>query len=332
MSGLNNVLPFPAQRVERPVHLAISSLPIIGTGPDADPGGITLSSTIAGTVNVLDLFIAEQRGRGLAETTIRNRESILRYLEHTAGRPLLDLSIYELRIYLGRKGIEDSSRRTIRAAMTAFYGFVYEEGFRLDNPTDRLAPVRVPKGKPRPFTLEQVIRMLECGAYRRTRAMILLGFYQGFRVSQIAAVHGRDIDLASNSIRTLGKGGKEGILPLHPLIAELALTMPADGWWFPARGGRTGHVQPASVTELITEAKIRAGILDPKLTPHSLRHSFGTELVEAGIDTRVVQELMMHEDLSSTQIYTGVSRRRMDAGIAVLPALAIPLHSGRKAA
>jgi integrase/recombinase XerD len=284
------------------------------------------------TLDPLDLFAAEQRGRGLAETTITNRTSILRYLEVSAGRPLLELSVYDLRIYLGRKGIKDSSRRTIRAAMVAFYDFAHDEGFRPDNPTAKLASVRVPKGKPRPFTLEQIDRMIEGGAYRRTRAMILLGFYQGFRVSQIAAVHGADIDVQSGTIRTLGKGGKEGVLSLHPVIAELARTMPTDDWWFPARGGRSGHVQPGSVTELITAAKIRAGILDPTLTPHSLRHSFGTELVEAGLDTRVVQELMMHEDLSSTQIYTGVSRRRMDVGIALLPVRDIPLRSGRRAA
>jgi len=289
-------------------------------------------STIPGTIDALALFAAEQRGRGLAETTIRNRTSILQYLEQSAGRPLLDLSVYDLRLYLGRDGIKDSSRRTIRAAMVAFYDFAHDEGFRPDNPTHRLASVRVPKGKPRPFTFEQINRMVECGAYRRTRAMILIGFYQGFRVSQIAAVHGRDIDLHSMTIRTLGKGGKEGVLPLHPIIAELASTMPTDNWWFPARGGRTGHVQPGSVTDLITEAKIRAGITDPTLTPHSLRHSFGTELVEAGLDTRVVQVLMMHEDLSSTQIYTGVSRRLMDAGITLLPVRDIPQRSGRRAA
>jgi integrase/recombinase XerD len=288
--------------------------------------------TTSTTLDPLHLFAAQQRGRGLAETTIRNRASILRFLEVTAGRPLLELTVYDLRLYLGRKGIKDSSRRTIRAAMVAFYEFAHDEGFRPDNPTQRLASVRVPKGKPRPFTVEQIDRMVECGAYRRTRAMILIGFYQGFRVSQIAAVHGRDVDLLSMTIRTLGKGGKEGILPLHPVVAEIAKTMPADDWWFPARGGRTGHVQPGSVTELVTEAKIRAGILDPTLTPHSLRHSFGTELVEAGLDTRVVQELMMHEDLSSTQIYTGVSWRRMDAGITLLPAREIPTRSGRRAA
>jgi len=282
--------------------------------------------------HMLRLFAAEQRGRGLSETTIRNRDSILRFLEHSAGRPLLDLTVYDLRLYLGRKDIKDSSRRTIRAAMVAFYGFAQEDGHLVENPCHRLKSVRVPRATPRPFTLEQIDRMLESGTYRRGRAMILLGFYQGFRVSQIARVHGRDIDLASGTIRTVGKGGKDGILPLHPVIAALALTMPTDDWWFPAANGRPGHVRSSSVTDAITEAKNRAGITDPLLTPHSLRHAFGTELVEAGVDIRVVQELMMHEDLSSTQIYTGVSRRRKDAAIAVLPERAIPIRSGRRAA
>lgn len=293
---------------------------------------LALVASIGMQEDAIRLFAAEQRGRGLSDTTIDNRESILRFLERTTGRPLLQLTTYDLRLWLGRKGIKDSSRRTIRAAMTAFYTFAHDEGFRDDNPAARLASVRVPKAAPRPFTVEQINRMVESGAYRRTRAMILVGFYQGFRVSQIARVHGHDIDLASNTIRTLGKGGKEGVLPLQAVVAELARSMPTDDWWFPARGERSGHVRPGSVTELITEAKIRAGILDPNLTPHSLRHSFGTELVEGGVDIRVVQELMMHEDLSSTQIYTGVSRRRKDAAMEVLPVRAIPLRSGRRAA
>ena len=72
-------------------------------------------------------------------------------------------------------------------------------------------------------------------------------------------------------------------------------------------------------------------VTDPKLTPHSLRHSFGTDLVEAGVDIRVVQELMMHEDLTTTQIYTGVSSRRKREGIELLQRRAIPSTSGRAA-
>jgi len=279
---------------------------------------------------LLELFAGFQRSKALAETTIRNRSSILRGLATTAGRPLATLELDDLRAHLGREGIEPASRRTERNAIVAFYAFLVDDGYRSDSPAGRLAKVRVPKGEPRPFTREQIDLMLNAGAYRKTRAMILLGYYQGFRVSSIARVHGHDIDLVGMTIRTVGKGGKDRKLPLHPVIAELTRTMPTDDWWFPARNGQGGHVRPASVTDLITKAKRRAGIRDPKLTPHSLRHGFGTDLVDEGVDVRVVQELMGHESLSSTQIYTGISAARKRAGVIMLPSRDIPSHSGRR--
>lgn len=282
--------------------------------------------------DVLRDFAEYQRAKGLSDTTIRNRQSILRALQRHTGASYLDVGLPALRRFIGREGIAQGSRRTMRGAVVAFFAFLLEDGYREDDPTVKLAPVTAPKGQPRPFTVEQVEAMLASGAYRKTRAMIALGFYQGFRVSQIAAVHADDVDLLTMTIRTVGKGRKERRLPLHPVIAELSASMPAEGYWFPARGSRGGHIRGASVTDLITKAKVRAGITDPKLTPHSLRHAFGTELVEAEVDIRVVQELMMHESLATTQIYTGVSARRKQAAIHALPVRALPVRSGRKAA
>jgi integrase/recombinase XerD len=280
---------------------------------------------------LLSDFADFQRGEGLAATTIRNRASTLRGLAAFTGRPLLAMTTADVRRFLGRD-ITNGSRRTYGINLRAFYAYAVAEGLRDDDPTARLGRPPVERGTPRPFAEVDVDRMLASGAYRRTRAMILLGYYQGFRVSSIAAVHGRDVDLVAMTIRTVGKGRKERTLPLHPMIAELAATMPRDGWWFPARGGRTGHVRPASVTDRITRAKHRAGITNSHLTPHSLRHGFGSGLVEEGVDIRVVQELMMHATLSSTEIYTAVSERRKREGIAALPSRTVPTRSGRRAA
>jgi len=279
--------------------------------------------------DILEAFAEYQRSITLAKTTIRNRHSILSTLSKKTGLPLLELELRDLRRYLGRDDVEPGTTRTERGAMVAFYTFAQEDGYRADNPTGRLTPISAPKGTPRPFTAEQIDAMLNSGAYRKTRAMIMVGYYQGFRVSSIVRVHGRDLDIPGMTIRTIGKGGKYGTLPLHPMIAELASTMPADDWWFPARGERHGHMSSASATNLITIAKKRAGILDPKLTPHSLRHSFGTDLVEHGVDIRVVQELMMHASLSTTQIYTGVSAGRKRDGIQKLTPRTLATQSGR---
>lgn len=279
----------------------------------------------------LDMFVDYQRAQNLAATTIRNRRSILTTFARKTGT-LVECDVFTLRRYIGRPdAVTAGTRRTERGALTAFYTFLHEEGLRDDNPALKLPVVRVPKGKPRPFTPEQIDAMLTSGAYARTRSMILLGYYQGFRVSSIARTHGLDFDFTSRRVRTVVKGAKEVWLPMHPVIAALARTMPADAYWFPARKGE-GHVRPSSVTDLITKAKVRAGITDPKLTPHSLRHAFGTDLVEQGVDIRVVQELLVHESLATTQIYTGVSERRKQDGIHTLAPRELPERSGRGAA
>ncbi len=286
--------------------------------------------------DALDDFLDELRSRSLSAETVRSYQSVLFTLQSYTGT-LVGASTRELRRFQGRDGVSPGTRRLTRAVLSRFYGFLFLEGYRHDDPSVRLAAVKVPRGKPRPLTAEQVDAILTSGAYRRTRAMILLGYYQGFRVGSIARVHGADIDLETKRIRTVVKGGKVRTMPLHPTIAELALTMPRDDWWFPARRDHTGHVRPGpvrsgSVTDLITKAIRRAGITDPNLTPHSLRHAFGTDLVEAGEDIRVVQELMMHESLEYTQVYTGVSERRKQEGIVRLQPRALPTQSGRRAA
>lgn len=275
---------------------------------------------------MLSAFATYQRARNLADTTLRNRHSIITAV--TKYAPLTEVTTHHLREHLGRAGISAGTRVTERNALIAFFTFCHAEGLRADDPTLRLDRIRAPRGTPRPFTFDQIERMLTSGAYFRTRAMILLGYYQGFRVSQIARVRGDDIDTLSATIRTLSKGGKPGTLPLHPVIAQLAKAMPPE-WWFPARKGGDKPIRPSSVTDLITKAKKRAGITDPRLTPHSLRHSFGTDLVEAGVDVRVVQTLMMHESLSTTQIYTQVSEQRRRDGLHALPTMHPPERSGR---
>jgi integrase/recombinase XerD len=279
----------------------------------------------------LEMFVDYQRAQNLAATTIRNRRSILTTFARKTG-VLVECDVFTLRRYIGRdEDVTPGTRRTERGALLAFYTFLHDEGLRGDNPATKLPVVKVPKGKPRPFTREQIDAMLSSGAYARTRAMILVGYYQGFRVSQIARVHGHDLDYLTNRIHTVVKGGGETWLPMHPVIAALGRVMPTDAYWFPARKS-AGHIRSASVTDLITKAKLRAGIDDPKLTPHSLRHSFGTDLVQQGVDIRVVQELLVHANLGTTQIYTGVSERLKQDGIGTLAPRDVPTRSGRGAA
>ena len=280
------------------------------------------------THEVLTAFDTYQLAKGLSQNTVKNRRSIIR--NWTRHVDPLTATTADVRTFLARP-ISASSKRINLHALRAFYAFLIEDGHCDTDPTARVHSVKVPRNLPRPFSWEQIDAMLRTGAYHRTRAMILIGYYQGLRVSQIAAVAGTDIDLLANTFRTIAKGGVELILPLHPMTRELAGTMPR-GWWFAARRGRPGHITPSSVSDLIRRAKLRAGITDTKLTAHSLRHSYATHLLENGVDVRVVQELMGHANLATTQIYTRVSDAQRKAGIVALPSRPVPEHSGRLAA
>lgn len=279
--------------------------------------------------DVIEDFAEYQLAARLSPNTVRNRASLLRTFVTTQGVSLLDAELRDLRRHLGRPYVTPGTARTERNALRAFFDFAHEEGYRDDNPAERLPTIHVPRPDPRPFTIEQVQAMLMSGAYKRTRAMILVGYFQGFRVSQIARVRGDDLDPLTGTVRTVAKGSKARRVPLHPVVSDLARYMPPDSWWFPARDGSDAPISGASVTNLITRAKKRAGIIDPLLTPHSLRHGFATGLVDQGVDIRTIQELMLHEDISSTQIYTRVSEARKRDAITLLPSIAIPERATR---
>ena len=279
--------------------------------------------------DVLSAFAAYQRAQGLAASTIRNRASILGHARNCSQSSLLAATTSQLRTHIGREEVSLGTRRTERAALTAFYTFAVEEGYRDDNPALKLPKIRTPRGTPRPFSREQIDRMLTSGAYAKTRAMILIGYYQGFRVSSISRVHGVDVDVMSGTMRTVAKGSKRLTLPLHPVVAELARKMPTDDWWFPSKRTSDGHVRSGTVSDAVRDAKRRAGITDPKLTAHSLRHAFGTDLVDAGVDIRVIADLMGHESVATTQIYTGVSAERRRDGLHRLGGVVNPTRAGR---
>jgi len=276
-------------------------------------------------------FAQYQRSKGLAVRTIASRDQMLKATARAVGRAAVEVTTADLRARLGR-GIAKGSMQTERDCYRAFFRFLLEEGYREDDPSARLARVRAPRGRPRPYTSEQIDALLASGAYSRTRAMILLACYQGLRAAEVAAVHGHDIDLGAGTIRVVGKGGKHSVLPLHPQVVELARRMPLDEWWFPARRGAGGHISSGSVSTLMGRAKRRAGITDARLTGHSLRHSYGTSLVRAGVDLRTVQELMRHESLATTQIYTLVDEEQLRDGLHRLPDRELPRRSGRRAA
>lgn len=326
-------------------HERLKQIVSVVVYPDADPGSRAAGTLTRGPVlrgpdevadqagpsdaELLAAFAEFQRSGNLAKRTIKTRASILRSFTARQGTRLIDATAFHLRRDVARDGITGSTRASTRTVFRVFYSFLHGEGLRDDNPALRLPVVKVPPRKARPYTQQQIDLLLSTGAYKRTRAMILLAAYQGLRTSEIAAIHADDVDLEAGTLKVLGKGGRTDYLPLHETVRALANTMPADGWWFPARGGREGHIRGQSVSDLLHDARERAGIVDERLTGHSLRHSFGTELVRGGANISAVQELMRHSSLQTTQGYVAVIDDDRRDALNVLVPRTVQQHSGR---
>lgn len=262
---------------------------------------------------VISRWALSMRAAGRSERTIGERVRILQAsrLDPTS------CTIADLEEWLGSH--PEWTQATRRAYIDAVRGCVswcHERGLRADNPSTALPSIRLPKGRPRPITTGDLQILLAAAKRRRMRGYLLLAAYAGLRVSEIAKVRGEDIHDGWLTVR--GKGGKTARLPLHPLLVEYAASMPTSGWWFPAYA-RPGHVNGSTVSRVIGDLMRRCGVPG---TPHCLRHWYGTQLVAAGVQMRVVQEGMRHTSLQSTQVYTQVTDGQLDAAIRCLPTAA----------
>ena len=252
-----------------------------------------------------------------AERTIKDRPAIIRQLENRLGKPAITASTRDLQKWLATPW-RPSTRQTYVFALRAFYSWLQKTGRRRDNPCDDLASARVPRRKPRPMTDRDFEAVLATRMHRSTRVMVLLAAYAGLRVHEIAKIHSDDVDVDNRILTVTGKGGVTRYIPLHD---ELLPHTGRVGWWFPnpkdnALGpAGTIHVLANSVSGILSHVITRAGVAG---TPHTLRHRFATRLLKAGVDIRVVQELMGHASISTTSLYIAVDVDQTRAAIALL--------------
>lgn len=228
-----------------------------------------------------------------------------------------------------RRAIGESAATRARriATLRSFYSYLREEGLIDTSPAAALEGVRVPPGVPRPLGEDEVERLL--GSFgggsaldRRNRALVELLYATGARVAEACALDIEDVDFDLNLVRLLGKGDKERIVPFGGSAEESlrdyvhggarSSLQRRDGSspnavFLGARGSRLGR---QSVFAVIRDGGRRAGLVED-LSPHTLRHSCATHLLDHGADLRVVQEILGHASISTTQIYTRVSRERL---------------------
>lgn len=295
---------------------------------------MTIDRTARQIERFLDHLAVE---RGLARNTLEAyRRDLARYAAFLAGRGIRDASAVDeatIAAFVeslsssefadGRRYRSSSVARAL-AAVRMLHAFLEREGDSGSNPAQRVARPRVPRNLPHPLTVEEVRGILEAADRPdppglRDRAILETLYGAGLRISELVGLDVDDVSREQGSVRVLGKGSKERIVPLGSFALEAidaylvggrpSLARPASrgALFLNQRGGRLTR---QGVAKILKRAAAAAG-LRARVTPHTLRHSFATHLLEGGADVRVVQELLGHASLATTQIYTLVTGDRL---------------------
>ena len=257
-----------------------------------------------------------QRAQGHSENTINARTARVRSIAETSNVAPEDMTQDHVVNYLAALKTR-STKATYYSHLRAWFRWLIVIDYRDDDPTLKVPAPKAPRRSPRPITDKEMVLLIASRMHARTRMMILLASLQGLRVHEIAKFRGEDIDWTSKRLRVLGKGEVDATLPLSVEVALLAASFPRRGYWFvaldtPNRKRPAEHINSRSVSDVVGDAMKRQGITGG---PHRLRHWYGTRLVKAGSNLRVVQEMLRHASLQTTQIYTKVDEDQMRAAM-----------------
>jgi integrase/recombinase XerD len=258
------------------------------------------------------------------------------------GRDLADAQAEDVEGYfsaLGARGASPATAARRRASVRQFYRFVLGEGWRTDDPSRRVEAPKKGRALPKILSREEMDRLIAAAAARdgaqglRLACMVELAYASGLRISELTGMTLAALARDPAYLIVRGKGGKERLAPLNDAArtavrAYLAVRpgfLPAgdkaNPWLFPSRG-KGGRLTPRRFAQLLDEAAAAAGIDPARVSPHVLRHAFATHLLEGGADLRVVQKLLGHADIATTQIYTHVAGDRLREVVATKHPLA----------
>ncbi len=278
---------------------------------------------------LLEQFVAHLSvERGLSGNTLdayrRDLTRYLRFLEETGTNDVKrarEADVSALVRTLDEAGLEPASISRNLSAVKTFHRFLASEGLMTEDPAERVIPPRLRRGLPAVLNIFEVERLLEqpdltTSLGIRDRAMLEALYALGLRVSELVALRMPDLLLDAEIVRVIGKGDKERVVPigaeatehilyyLRNVRPELAKPHSGDALFLNWRGGKLSRM---AVWKMLKGYAARAGI-QKEVSPHTLRHSFATHLLEGGADLRAVQEMLGHADISTTQIYTHLDR------------------------
>lgn len=274
-------------------------------------------------------FLQVERGRAV-NTLAAYRRDLTKYVEwlHKRDMSLRSVDAVSVEKYVVvRQKTGEAPATTARslAAVRMLHEYLVREAVRNDDPTQRLDGIKVSAGVPKPLTEEAVEALLaavtgEDVVALRDRAVLEMLYATGARISEICGINLDDLDRSGRVVRLFGKGSKERLVPYGSLAAthlDLYLNsrflLEPESWRsrddreavFLTNTGRRLNRQKAY--QIVKSAGMAAGISE-SLSPHTLRHSCATHMLEHGADLRIVQEMLGHASISTTQVYTKVSQ------------------------
>lgn len=268
--------------------------------------------------------------RGLAEKTVEAYGSDLLFFRDfladlTGSIDQIDeQALFLYLVHLRRKGLKNTSLARNLSSLRGFFDYLVQERILQASPAALLDSPKLTRKLPEVLSREEVLALLDRPAKTerlgfRDRTMLELLYACGLRVSELVSMSVSDFDPQAGLLRVLGKGSKERYVPLHESAVGFMLDYLRQ--WRPLLGPKNDTVflnrsglglSRQGVWKLIRRYALEAGIVRP-VSPHTLRHSFATHLLEGGADLRTVQILLGHSDIMATEIYTHVQSARMIA-------------------
>lgn len=255
--------------------------------------------------------------RGLSPNTVKaytaDIEGFYEFLRHR-GVTLRDASSSDISDYIISVSdyLSKRSQARLLSSLNSFFDYLVSEGERKDNPSSAVDSPKLGKYLPVVLSVEEVRAILKAAPNERDRAILEVLYGCGLRVSEVCSLKISEVYIKDMFVKVMGKGSKERLVPMAPSTASaimdyLSVRPESDAGCedvlFLNRFGRA--LSRVAVFKMVKSVALVAGV-DKNLSPHTFRHSFATHLVENGADLRVVQEMLGHESILTTEIYTHV--------------------------
>ena len=250
-------------------------------------------------------------------------ENLKKFYSHFEKKNILNLNADEIRDFLYDEGIVARTRAHYLTVLNSFYNYMISITYVKNNPCETIKLPKLEKKLPSFLTIEEVDRLLNINPVKiydyRNIAMMETLYATGIRVSELVNIKIGDIDFSNRTIRILGKGSKERIVIYGHVCANVLDNYLNNSRELIKNSGLTDYLilnlngkklTDRSVRDIINKYMSKTSI-QKHISPHTLRHTFATHLLDNGADLKAVQELLGHADLGTTQIYTHVSNERL---------------------